>query len=397
MNNIKRIYITILSLIGLALSIELCIVFYNANFALDAPPSICAINESFDCDGVAKTQYSQFLGVPLALWGLVLYLFFIFMTYVDKLQNIKFLGFLKVFKNPSSYIFCIGLLSFIISMILGSISVLKINSVCIFCFMTYFIDLLIALVSKNWGSGIFYEIKNSAADFIEAIKVPRYALSFTIIVLMAAAVLTYTTTSNILSPQIKKKLNWQKTFKSYDGNVDGNIIGPKNADLVVHEYIDFNCPGCFYANLYLHRILTEFENVKVIQHILPLQKECNHNMKHDGHKDSCIKAQYALAAKRQNKYWQMADILFIDSPEGEKEIIEKARLLEFDIKKLKEDAHSDEIKKELEDAVLDADSKEVYGTPTLFIGMKRQIGIESYPDFKQLIIEQGGKEKANHG
>ena len=128
MNKGKRIGITILSLIGLALSIELCIVFYKANFLQNAAPSICAINDAFDCDGVAKTQYSQFLGVPLSLWGVLLYLFFLFMTYVDKIKNIKFLGFLNVFKNPTSYIFCIGILSFIISMILGGISVLKINS-----------------------------------------------------------------------------------------------------------------------------------------------------------------------------------------------------------------------------------------------------------------------------
>ena len=90
MNKAKRITLTLLSLIGLALSIELCVVYFNANFITDAVPSVCAINEAVDCDSVAKTQYSQFLGVPLSLWGILLYLFFLFMTYVDKLQNIKF-------------------------------------------------------------------------------------------------------------------------------------------------------------------------------------------------------------------------------------------------------------------------------------------------------------------
>ena len=105
MNKNKIIAITILSLIGLALSIELCIVFYNANFATNATPSICAINDAFDCDSVAKTQYSQFLGVPLSIWGVILYLFFLFMTYVDKIKKIKFLGFLNVFKNNLSLIY----------------------------------------------------------------------------------------------------------------------------------------------------------------------------------------------------------------------------------------------------------------------------------------------------
>ena len=90
-------------------------------------------------------------------------------------------------------------------------------------------------------------------------------------------------------------------------------------------------------------------------------------------------------------------LLFIDSPEDEKEIIEQARLLDFDIKKLKQDANSEEIAKEVQNSIADADSKEISGTPTMYIGLKKQIGIGTYPEFKQMVIEQGGKEKANHG
>ena len=207
MTTIKKILIILLSLAGLALATELCIVYYNANFAIDAPPSICAISETMDCDGVAKTIYSQFLGIPLSLWGVFLYLFFLFMLFVKNISNIKFLGFLKVFKNPLAYIFCISLFSFIISMCLGYISVIKINSICIFCFMTYIIDLLIALVAKDWKQNILFEIRTSINDFIEAIKIKKYALSFFFVVLIGCSILTYTTMTNILTPQIASNLS----------------------------------------------------------------------------------------------------------------------------------------------------------------------------------------------
>ncbi len=397
MTKTKRILLTILPLIGLALSIELCLVYYNANFAVDAKPSICAINDSMDCDGVARTPYSQFFGVPLAIWGVILYLFFLFMTYVDKLQNIKFLGFLKVFKNPTSYIFVVGLISFILSMILGCISVFKIDSICIFCFMTYFTDLLIAISSKTKGVSIISEIKTSFSDFIEAIKVPRYAIAFGVILLSAIGILFYTSISNVLAPQIARQMQLKKEFKNYEAFASENELGPKDAELVIHEYMDFNCGGCFMAQVYLHRIVSEFENVKVVQHNLPLEQVCNHNMKFEGHKSSCLKARYALAAQKQNMYWQMADVLFEQAPETEKEIIEQARLLDFDIKKLKEDANSEEIKNKVIEAVKDADSKEVNGTPTMFIGIKRILGSGgSYPELKQIVLEQGGREKPNH-
>jgi len=397
MTKTKRILLTVFALIGLALSIELCVVYYNANFAIDAKPSICAISDMMDCDSVAKTSYSQFFGIPLALWGVILYLFFLFMTYVDKLQNNKFLGFLKVFKNPTSYIFCIGSISFIISMILGGISVFKINSICVFCFMTYFIDLLIAITAKTKGISIWQEIKTSAIDFIEALKIKKYAFWFVLLMLLFISVLVYTSVSNILSPQTAKQIQFQKSFVNYSKLADGNTLGNKNADVVIHEYIDFNCGGCFIAHLYIHRIIDEFENVKVVQHNLPLEKTCNHNMKLDGHKNSCLKTSYALAAAKQNMYWQMADILFQQSPETEKEILEEARLLDIDIKKLKEDANSEEIKKEIKESIKEADSRNVTGTPTIFVGIKNMLGVTSYPAFKQFIIEQGGREKINNG
>ena len=396
MSRKKRIIITLLAIIGLALSVELCIVYYNANFAIDATPSICAISDKIDCDGVAKTSHSQFFGVPLSLWGVLLYLFFLFMTYIDKLQNIKGFGLLKVFKNPTSYIFFIGIFSFAISMVLGSISVFKIDSICIFCFMTYFINLLIAISSKNKGISIVDEIKISLSDFFSSLKVPRNVFWFVLICLLILSCLVYTSVSNILTPQIAKKNELEQYFKLYDSQVDKNIVGPKDANVVINEYMDFNCGGCFFSQLYLHRIVNEFENVKVIQHVIPLEKECNHNMKFEGHKTSCLKAKYALAAAKQNKYWQMADVLFSEAPESEKEIIEEARLLELDIKKLKEDAHSEQIKKEIQDTIKFADSQDITGTPTFVIGVNKILGINSYGDFKKYIIEQGGKEKINH-
>lgn len=396
MNKIKRFSLTGLSLIGLALAIELCVVYYNVNFAQNAAPSICAINESMNCDSVAATEYSQFLGVPLSLWGVCLYLFVLFMTFVDKIKNIKFLGFLSVFKNQTCYIFCISLLSFVISMILAGISVFKIHSICIFCFMTYVIDLLIAIVAKNKEEGLLYELKTSVNDFLEAIKVKRYAFWFVMVVLLFFSVVGYLAVSNILAPQIRNKNFLINNVFNYQKLSRGNEIGPVNADVVIHEYIDFNCGGCFMAHLYMHRIVNEFENVKVVQHNLPLEAECNHNMKNPGHKNSCLKAKYAVAAGMQNKYWLMADLLFANGPDTEDEILTLAKKSKFNMKRLIADKNSDKVANKIKEFIAEADSREINGTPTIIIGMQKLLGVSSYPEFKKFVISHGGKEKANH-
>ena len=88
----RKITIFALALIGFITTIKLAIIFYNANFNDYALSSFCSINSFIDCDSVAKTVDSQFLGVPLAYWGMFFYLIVLFLLFVDKLKNIKFLS-----------------------------------------------------------------------------------------------------------------------------------------------------------------------------------------------------------------------------------------------------------------------------------------------------------------
>ena len=121
MNITKRMWlIRIIALIGLGLSIELAIIYFRANFDESALYSFCSINSYIDCDGVAKSSYSQFAGIPLAWWGIFFYLFVLFMSFVDKI-NSKIKTPLIVFKNPIKYISVLGLISFCISMTLASV------------------------------------------------------------------------------------------------------------------------------------------------------------------------------------------------------------------------------------------------------------------------------------
>ena len=181
----KFFAILILTLIGIALCIELSIIFYKTNFLVDASRSFCAISEFIDCDGVAKTPYSLSMGVPNAIWGLILYLVFLMLLFVDRIQN-KFKNTIfDVFENPSSYITSLALLSFGISMILAFVSIFKIHKICTLCFCTYIIDLFIAFFAK--GKGFFIEdIKTTIKDFIKGAK-KYFALFIIVLILLFCA------------------------------------------------------------------------------------------------------------------------------------------------------------------------------------------------------------------
>lgn len=392
MDKMRKIIIVILTITGIILSAELCKIYYDANFNDYALASFCSVNNLIDCDGVAKTSYAQFLGVPLCLWGLFFYSFVLLMLAAKYLAKIRIFKFLEVFKNPRAYIFSLGTLAFMISMVLAAIQFFEINKICILCFATYFVDFAIALTAKDYKKPIFYESKQSFEDFKSAVSIKKYLIAFLIVSAAAAGVLIYTQTSYILTPQLKIekiKLTQERNFITRD-----NIMGAADATIVIHEYMDFNCSSCYVTNISLNRLMSELDGIMIIKHDLPLDSECNPLLKNGGHKGSCTMARYALASKKQDKYWEVSDILFTQTPDSEQKILKLLRQIKgLDIKRLEKDANSEEIKKELNSEIQDAISREINATPTLIINMQKITGNMPYYELREKLVQMGAKEK----
>lgn len=400
MNLQKRVALTIVALIGLITSIKLTLIYWDANFNPYALSSFCSINEFVDCDGVAKTVHSQFFGVPLACWGLFLYFLFLFFTYVDMLKNIRIKNFrifayFDVFENPAVYISALGIIAFLISMTLAGLSIFEIKKICILCFFTYVLNLLIAIIAKPADVALVGLFKISFKDFINALKVKKYAVAFSCFVLVALSVFVYASTTNIFTPQVKlqKELNYYSTPNG-KYKMSGNILGEEKATAVVHLYTDYQCPFCFVLNTMLHRAVSELKNLKIVHHNLPLDIACNKLLKTQMHEGSCLMAKYAIAAGKQGKYWDMNNVLFDKEFNGEDSILKNAKSIKgLNIEKLKEDAHSAEVEKEIQKEISDSVIFGIDGTPALRINMETKIGIMPYEELKAKLIKAGAVER----
>ncbi len=398
MNIAKRITLTIIALIGFITSLKLAVIYWDVNFNPYAMPSFCSLNDFIDCDGVAKTTHSQFFGVPLAFWGLFLYFVFLFFTYVDKLKNIEIKGFrifayFDVFKNPEAYMCALGEIAFVISMSLACLSVFEIQKICILCFFTYFLNLVLALIAKPKNENFFSVIVISVKDLISGLKVKKYAALFTALVIVTIGLLTYTTVSDVLAPQVKIKKEYSKKAASY-GVVSGNVLGDEKATLVVHEYTDYQCPFCFVLNTMMHRAVSELKNLKVVHHNLPLDMECNPMMKSQMHPGSCLLAKYAIAAGLQGKYWDMNNMLFDKEFVDEEDVLKAAKDIKgLDVEKLKADAYSDKVNNELKKEIKESIDLGIDGTPAIRINMETHVGIIPYEELKAKLIKAGAVEK----
>ncbi len=370
----KRIILSALLIFALILTFDLVFIYYKENFITGADPSFCAINSVIDCDGVAKTQYALFLGIPLAIWGVILYSVLLFLTFVDKINEKLNLEILKVFKNPSSYIATIGLFSFCCSMVLALVQFFVIKKICILCFVTYFVDLAVALIAKS--KGFFIEdIKNTILDFISGAK--KYLLLFLIVLIAGVGLLAYTQISLVMSPALKmQKENeeMQKSFLEFQNMkenpyaIKGNTLGDPDGEIIIYVYSDFLCPFCKLTNIMVHKLAKEEKDVAIYHINFPLDAECNPMITNTVHPGACMLARYALAAEKQGAYWDMASAIYDVMPSNDENmILNLADKIGIDKEQLKKDVNSEEVKQNLDKQIQKAINFGIKGTPTIVI------------------------------
>lgn len=395
MENVKKYIIPILIFVGLLLCAKLGAVYYDANFNPAAMPSFCSYNDFIDCDGVAKTSFSHFFGIPLFAWGALLYMLFTVMLLSPKLTKFKLLRFLEVFKNPYSYIFSLASLAFVISMSLACISIFVIQKICTLCFATYIVDLLLAIFAKDFSKPLFFEVKQTFDDVKSALSEKKYLITACVLVAAFVATLVYTCVSGIFVPQNESE-DLGKIVHEENFVYEDNKLGAKDAQIIINDYIDYNCAGCLMMNTSLRRIVKELDNVLIIQHNFPLDKECNPLIKGAGHPGSCFEARVVLAAGKQGKYWEADKLMFEHTPVKKSDIKRIfSKIKGLDVKKLLEDCESDEIKNELAEQIQEALDKNIDATPTTIINMKKHRGTMPYYDLKQMLIDSGAELREN--
>lgn len=390
----KKLGIQILSLVGIIITIKLACIYYVANFQQYALSSFCSINDFIDCDGAARSILAQFWGIPLAYWGLFFYVTVLFLTFVDKLKNVKIFGFLKVFKNPMSYIAFLGTVAFVVSMVLAGMSLFKINKLCILCLITYFIDLAIALTAFGAKPKQFIQaMKDTFVDFIAGVK--SYPKTFVVLLIMATSFLCYSGITDNFVPHIKKHKSIMKyrkiTYNPY--RVTGNELGDTNGTVVIELYSDYVCPLCYIHNIMLHQAVKELSNVKIVHHNLPFDKECNPYININMHPGACYMSRAAIASRNQGKYWGMSSLLYENQPQKEEDLLKLVDELGMDKAKFLKDMESESTYKEIEDEVSKANEMGLDATPTMFVNGEEYVGVKPYYELKDILIEHGAKKR----
>jgi uncharacterized membrane protein len=137
--------ILILAVLGILLSLYALPLHYSSNGS-----RLCNISESFDCDKVNKSQWSEFLGIPVAGLGAVAYLV-LFLLVLRRKAVQRSLAFTS--RDTWTYILLLAIAMLLFQGYLTLAEVLWIHAYCIVCLASQAVTLVIAIMTFSlWRS-----------------------------------------------------------------------------------------------------------------------------------------------------------------------------------------------------------------------------------------------------
>jgi len=290
--------------------------------------SFCAISRTFNCDTVSQSPYSILLGVPVPVWGIIGYVFFLLLlmlAWPSKAQN----------KRIWALLFIVSLAYNAYSIVLAVISTYMIHSYCIMCILSYAINLMLLfftwLVCKRFHCESFF--KAIIFDIRYLLSYPKLSsagalfLSTGVVLL----VLFFPAYWHMTSPALAKNM---PTGFTEDGHP---WIGASNPDLVIVEFSDYRCFQCKKMHYFLRRLVQDHPNTfRLVHRHFPMDHTINPLVKHPFHNGSAKLAIVSIFAAKKEKFWEMNDILFDISRQTEainiRDLAEKAGMEYDDIK-----------------------------------------------------------------
>jgi len=290
-----------LAVAGVLDSIYLSISHYRVYTDI-ASESFCAISRSINCDTVSQSPYSIFIGVPVPVWGIIGYSFYLlFLPFAWSREAQK--------QKMWPILLFISLAFSIYSIILAYISTFYIHSYCMMCIVSFGINFLLLyytwLVRKRFGKpGIIKGLMLDIGFLWEKKKktIPVF-LSFLCIIIFL--LLSFPSYWKYSPPVLSKTIPTGITDDGYPW------IGAKNPELEITEFTDYQCFQCKKMHFYLRKFVEKnSDKIRLIHRQFPMDHKYNPIVKEPFHVGSGVMALFAEYAQTQGKFWEMNDVLF---------------------------------------------------------------------------------------
>lgn len=159
---------------------------------------------------------------------------------------------------------------------------------------------------------------------------------------------------------------------------NSQVLGSKDAKVVIVEFSDFQCPACRAAHPIVKQVIKEYgDKVLFVYRHFPLVASHQYALK---------AAEASEAAGEQGKFWEYHDTLFANQENlKEDDLKNYAKELGLDMAKFEEALNSGKFKEKVTSDMDDGEGLGVRSTPTFFINNTMQKGVINIDKFRELI------------
>ncbi len=361
----KTSLLTIISLLA-SVGVHLYLVQQHVltKYTMGEASTLCNINSFLNCGSSIASSYSEFLGTPLSLFAIVTH--FLTLFYYLKIFLSDSAAEQNKYKTLALYL---AAFSFATSLIMGSISLVALQSLCPFCTVAYVLSLVTLL-------GVW---KTSAKGKFE---------SFTVLVkpLLIGAVLIvglgwasgkvflrkykHPDFDQITVLQIQQ---WASQPEKTIALVAPQKFGPDSAKMKIVEFADFLCGHCKFAYPKLHTFAKANGDVQIIFQTFPLDG-CT--PVGDGVGRRCELAKISYCANQQGKGDEAQEYIFAmqeifgQLPELKPEVEVMIQKLSLNSENMASCLADPKTISEIKAQIELGKSLGIEGTPTLFINNK---------------------------
>lgn len=350
--------------------------------------SACAINATFDCDRVNRSEYSELGGIPIALLGAGFYGAVLAATLMalrqpgrhGRLGNIVFVG---------------GLVSVGYSLFLAWASV-QLGAWCLLCIGLYGVNLLLL--------GGSFALRSPEGE-LAAFKDPQ---DRTLSTMVSAGLVVFLGSMVVYNSQKGGAVQQVRTAegKGEDASVyaqlmeqplgpvqlrgDEPILGDPNAPYTVVEFADFQCPACAAVTPLVSELVARNPQIKVHFKHYPLSNICNPNIGREFHVDACRAAFAAECARQQGRFWDLTHRMMKNQSDLDAEgIAIMAGQLGLDVAALQACMEDPATRLVVAQDIQAGERAGVEGTPALFLqGLQGSdwVALQAGPEGAELLV-----------
>lgn len=288
-----------LGILGLYVSLHLTYTHY-ANYNILSYQSFCALTKSINCDTVAQSRFSILFGVPVAAWGVVGYLFILFLVLPALLKSDV--------SRIWPLLFILSIIYSIVSLIYGFLSIRFAHSICILCLASYAVNFslfIVCLIIKQRYSIRFMAGLHDALIFMWKNKKKAGPVVFLFLCIVGGIIAFY--------PQYWRFSDLPSSKLFHHGvTEDGSPwIGAESPLLTITEFTDYQCFPCKKTHLALRKLIRQYpDKIRLVHRHFPMCRRCNPLVKERYHEAACIMALIAICASDHGKFWLVSDSLF---------------------------------------------------------------------------------------